>query len=145
MVEAADILVAEASFSIHRLRDRASNSRTLKTPTILCYHDFGINRASPIDYENPDKTRHALQIGEGYISLMALGFQALSTFFPKSWSRGSWRFQVFCYLKLDPKPMDGKLASATRMSAASTICLSTSSRDVHDLRRGRPRAADRCP
>lgn len=27
----------------------------------------------PIDYENPDHSRHALQIGEGYVSLMALG------------------------------------------------------------------------
>jgi hypothetical protein len=43
------------------------------TPIILCFRDFGSNRVEPVAYENPDHTQHHLQIGEGFITLMALG------------------------------------------------------------------------
>lgn len=34
-------------------------------------------KASPIEYENPDHTKHTLQIGDGYVSLMALGLPSI--------------------------------------------------------------------
>lgn len=46
-------------------------------PIILCFRDYGGNMAAPVIYENPDHSRHNLQIGEGYISLMALGIPSV--------------------------------------------------------------------
>ena len=47
------------------------------TPIILCFRDFGINKVQSVDYENPDHTHHQLQIGEGYVTLMALGVPSI--------------------------------------------------------------------
>ncbi|HEX2887262.1 hypothetical protein, partial [Vineibacter terrae] len=47
------------------------------TPIILCFRDFGSNRMAPVSYVNPDHTKHQLQIGEGFVSLMALGISTI--------------------------------------------------------------------
>jgi hypothetical protein len=73
MVEEADVVVAEASFPGIGLGIELQLAETRKTPTIICFGDYGVNRAAPAAYENPDHTRHNLQIGSGYVSLMALG------------------------------------------------------------------------
>jgi hypothetical protein len=46
-------------------------------PIILCFKRSVETRAASVSYENPDHTRHTLQIGEGYVSLMALGLSAI--------------------------------------------------------------------
>jgi len=79
MVEAADLVVAEGSFPSLGLGIELQMAAAKDTPIILCFRDFkGENRAPPIDYENPDHTKYHLQIGEGYISLMALGIPSVS-------------------------------------------------------------------
>jgi hypothetical protein len=42
-------------------------------PVVICFRQAAENRVRPVEYENPDRLRHTLQIGEGYVSLMALG------------------------------------------------------------------------
>jgi hypothetical protein len=42
-------------------------------PVIVCFKKSADHRTPAVDYDNPDHTRHTLQIGEGYVSLMALG------------------------------------------------------------------------
>ena len=48
-------------------------AETKGTPIILCFRDFGKNRVKSLSYANPDHTHHALQVGEGFVTLMALG------------------------------------------------------------------------
>jgi hypothetical protein len=43
------------------------------TPIILCFHKGNEYQVPPVGYQNPDTTQHMLQIGEGCVSLMALG------------------------------------------------------------------------
>jgi hypothetical protein len=71
--EMVDLLIAEASFPSTGLGIEMQIAEARDTPIILCFRDFGMNKAQPVSYENPDHTRHNLQIGEGYVTLMALG------------------------------------------------------------------------
>jgi hypothetical protein len=73
MVEEADLIIAEASFPSIGLGIELQLAQQQSTPIILCFRDFGRNKVSSIQYVNPDQSRHELQIGEGYVSLMALG------------------------------------------------------------------------
>jgi hypothetical protein len=78
MVEAADLVIAEASFASIGLGIEMQIAQQQGTPIIVCFRDFGSNRASAVEYVNPDTTHHFLQIGEGYVSLMALGIPEVS-------------------------------------------------------------------
>ncbi len=73
MVENADLIVSEASFPSTGLGIEMQIAEAKDIPIILCFRDYGKNKADPIEYKNPDQKKHCLQIGEGYISLMALG------------------------------------------------------------------------
>jgi hypothetical protein len=73
MVQEADVVVAECSFSSIGLGIELQIAATEETPVIIAFHDFDDNRASPVQYRNPDATDHELQIGDGFVSLMALG------------------------------------------------------------------------
>jgi hypothetical protein len=73
MVEEADLVIAEASFPSTGLGIEMQIAEASDTPIVLCFRDFVINKVAPVTYENPDHERHDLQIGEGYVSLMALG------------------------------------------------------------------------
>jgi hypothetical protein len=73
MVEAADLLIAEASFPSTGLGIEMQIAETRGTPIIVCVRDFGFNKVTPVRYENPDHTEHDLQIGDGFVTLMALG------------------------------------------------------------------------
>jgi hypothetical protein len=42
-------------------------------PIVICFNKGKQYRAQEVQYENPDKSHHQLQIGEGYVTLMALG------------------------------------------------------------------------
>jgi hypothetical protein len=73
MAAQADLLIAECSFPSIGLGIELQVAKEHEIPTILCYRDFGVNRARPITYQNPDNSTHELQIGDGSITLMALG------------------------------------------------------------------------
>jgi len=77
MVESCDLLVAEASFPSTGLGVELQIAAANETPIILCFRDFGTNQASPVEYQNPDCSRHQLQLGRGYVSIMALGIPSI--------------------------------------------------------------------
>ncbi len=73
MVEESDIVIAEASFPSIGLGIELQIAEAKRIPVILIYKDFKKNKAQPVSYRNPDKHDYNLQIGEGFVSLMALG------------------------------------------------------------------------
>jgi hypothetical protein len=73
MVEEADLVIAEASFPSTGLGIEMQLAESKGTPIILCFRDFGTNKAKSLSYENPDHSFHDLQVGEGFVTLMALG------------------------------------------------------------------------
>ncbi len=77
IVEEADLIIAEASFPAIGLGIELQIAEANDTPILLCFRDYQRNRALPVKYINPDCTSHSLQIGEGYVSLMALGLPAV--------------------------------------------------------------------
>jgi len=77
MVAEADLVIAEASFPSTGLGIELQIAESNDIPILICYRDFKDNKAEPICYENPDKSTHLLQIGEGFVSLMALGLPAV--------------------------------------------------------------------
>jgi hypothetical protein len=79
MVEEADLIVAEASFPSTGLGIELQIANECGIPIVLCFGDWSGNKAPPAQYENPDHSKHTLQIGEGYVSLMALGLPSILT------------------------------------------------------------------
>jgi hypothetical protein len=73
MVEQADLVIAEASFPSTGLGIEMQIAEGKGTPIILCFRDFGTNKVDSVTYENPDHSRHRLQVGNGFVTLMALG------------------------------------------------------------------------
>lgn len=73
LVEDSDLIIAEASFPSIGLGIELQIAEAKNIPIILIYQDFTENKAEPIGYSNPDKHNYELQIGDGYVSLMALG------------------------------------------------------------------------
>jgi hypothetical protein len=73
MVEQAELIVAEASFPSTGLGIELQIAESNGTPIILCFRDFGSNKVEGVPYENPDHSRHTLQVGDGFVTLMALG------------------------------------------------------------------------
>ena len=77
MVEESDLIIAEASFPSIGLGIELQVAANSDTPIIVCFRDYSVNRAEPVKYENPDHVLHELQIGEGFVSLMALGIPSI--------------------------------------------------------------------
>lgn len=77
MVEQADVIVADATFPSLGLGIELQIAESRNTPVILCYQKTEAHRLNPVNYENPDHSKHILQIGEGYVSLMALGLPTI--------------------------------------------------------------------
>ncbi len=73
MVQDAEVVIAECSFSSIGLGVALQIAAANEIPIILAFRDFHDNRADPVKYTNPDETVHELQIGDGFVSLMALG------------------------------------------------------------------------
>lgn len=73
MVEESDLVVAEASFPSVGLGIEMQVADQAGIPIILAFGRCFEMPATPIDYSNPDGTRHQLQIGDGSVSLMARG------------------------------------------------------------------------
>jgi len=73
MVEEADLIIAECSYPSIGLGIELQIAEFKSIPSILIFKNDLENKAAPVSYRNPDMHSHNLQIGEGYISLMALG------------------------------------------------------------------------
>jgi hypothetical protein len=73
MVEWADTVIGEASYASTGLGIELQIASQKGTPIVLCFNRGDDYRVSEVTYENPDKSRHNLQIGEGFVTLMALG------------------------------------------------------------------------
>ena len=73
MVQEAEIVIGECSFPSIGLGIEIRLAAANETPIILAFRDYHGNKAAPVRYKNPDTTEHELQIGEGFVSLMALG------------------------------------------------------------------------
>lgn len=79
MVEESDLVIAESSFPSTGLGIELQIAENLSIPVILVFKDYHINHSEPKDYTNPDNKVHELQVGEGFISLMALGLPNISS------------------------------------------------------------------
>lgn len=73
MVEEADLIIAEASFPSTGLGIELQIAENLNIPIIIIYRDFKVNQIGTVEYKNPNEQYYELQIGEGFVSLMALG------------------------------------------------------------------------
>jgi len=82
MVEWADVVVAEASFPSTGLGIELQIAASHAIPITILFQTSTARRASPVAYENPDHTSHHLQVGEGYVSLMALGLPSVVKVIP---------------------------------------------------------------
>jgi hypothetical protein len=77
MVEEADLVVAEASFPSTGMGVELQIAASAGIPIIMMIGDYGLNRVKTVHYENPDHSGHDLQVGDGIVSLMALGVPAI--------------------------------------------------------------------
>jgi len=73
MVEEADALIVDATFPSIGIGIELQLAEAKGLPVILSFNQTLVGPLSPVKYENPDHSKHELQIGEGYVSLMALG------------------------------------------------------------------------
>ncbi|WP_394687132.1 hypothetical protein [uncultured Xanthomonas sp.] len=78
MVEWADLVIAEASFPSTGLGIEMQIACARKTPIIVAFKLDEGHKAQPVDYRTPDQDLHSLQLGEGYVSLMALGLPTIA-------------------------------------------------------------------
>ncbi len=77
MVQRADLVVAEATFPSTGLGIELQIAEANGIPIVVCFKRSPEHRIPPAEYETPDHARHTLQIGEGYVSLMALGLPTI--------------------------------------------------------------------
>jgi nucleoside 2-deoxyribosyltransferase len=77
MVEWADVVVAETTYPSTGMGIELQIAENKGIPIILCFNESAKNKAAPVEYDNPDASHHTLQIGEGYVSLMALGLPTI--------------------------------------------------------------------
>ena len=89
MVEDAELVIGECSFPSTGLGIELQIAAAKGTPIILCFRDYEGNRSEPISYATPDRSVHELQIGEGYITLMALGLPTVLRVVRYDGARGS--------------------------------------------------------
>ena len=73
MIQESDVVLAECSFPSIGLGIELQIAAERGIPVVIAFRDFHGNRADAIRYVNPDHSEHDLQIGEGFVSLMALG------------------------------------------------------------------------
>jgi hypothetical protein len=82
MVEEANLIVADASFPSTGMGIELQIAESSGKPIVMLIGDYGVNRVKPVHYENPDHTGHDLQVGEGIVSLMALGLPTIKRAIP---------------------------------------------------------------
>jgi hypothetical protein len=85
MVEWADVIVAEGTYPSTGLGIELQIAENKDIPIVICFNDAISYRASPVQYINPeDQACHSLQLGQGYVSLMALGLPSIVRVVPYS-------------------------------------------------------------
>lgn len=77
MVEWADLVIAEASYPSTGLGIELQIACTQGTPIIMLFKLDEHHKALPVDYTTSNQEVHTLQLGEGYVSLMALGLPSV--------------------------------------------------------------------
>ena len=77
MVEQSDLIIAESSFPSIGLGIELQIAESRKIPIIIVFRRTIQHKAQPINYETPDEKEHFLQLGDGYVSLMALGIPSV--------------------------------------------------------------------
>lgn len=77
MVEWADVVVAEASYPSTGLGIELQIACARETPIVMTFKRDECHKAPPVQYKTVDQKTHTLQLGEGYISLMALGMPSV--------------------------------------------------------------------
>lgn len=82
MVEWADVIVAEASYPSTGLGIELQIACARETPIVMAFRFDEHHKAPPVQYRTPDHEIHTLQLGEGFISLMALGLPSVFKVLP---------------------------------------------------------------
>jgi hypothetical protein len=82
LVRGSDVVIAEATYPSIGMGIELEVACGLGLPIILCYEQLPTHKIAPASYDNPDHSHHTLQIGEGYVSLMALGLATLFKIVP---------------------------------------------------------------
>lgn len=77
MVLSSDLVIAEASFPSTGMGIELQLANSNEIPVVLCFKPDKNYKAKPKKYRGVDQIDHNLQIGDGYISLMALGLPTL--------------------------------------------------------------------
>lgn len=84
MVQWADLVVAECTYPSTGVGIELQLAEQHGTPIIICFESSEATAAAPVEYDNPDGERHQLQIGEGHVTLMALGLPTIYRVVPYS-------------------------------------------------------------
>jgi hypothetical protein len=82
MVESADVFVAEATHPSLGLGIEMQIAESNDIPLIMCFEKAESRRTHSKHYRNPDRQAHKLQVGEGFVSLMALGLPNVFSVIP---------------------------------------------------------------
>lgn len=82
MVEWADIIVAEASYPSTGLGIELQIAENKNIPIIAIFQLLSSHKAPEVKYWSTDNNIHNLQLGDGYISLMALGLPSILKVIP---------------------------------------------------------------
>lgn len=82
MVEWADVVIAEASYPSTGLGIELQLACARDIPIVLVFKLDERHQAAPVQYTTPDQEVHSLQLGQGYVSLMALGLPSLFKVLP---------------------------------------------------------------
>jgi hypothetical protein len=78
MVEKTELVIAEASYPSLGLGVELQIAEQAGIPVIVAFQKLPVNKSDPVLYRNPDSSEHSLQIGDGYVSLMALGIPTVT-------------------------------------------------------------------
>ena len=73
IIEWADVLIADATYPSIGLGIELQIAENGAKPIVLCFEQSDEHRAPRADYDNPDGSHHTLQIGDGYVSILAQG------------------------------------------------------------------------
>lgn len=82
MVEWADVIVAEASYPSTGLGIELQIACARETPIVIAFKLEEHHKAPPVQYRTADQEIHNLQLGDGYVSLMALGLPSIFKVLP---------------------------------------------------------------
>jgi hypothetical protein len=73
MVQSAELVIAESSYPSIGLGIELQLAENLGTPIVIMFSRSASLKGDAVKYVNPDHSQHELQIGEGFVTLMALG------------------------------------------------------------------------